>query len=97
MNNAIKYKSHERRPEIFIKTEKENDFIVISVTDNGLGIETSKQNAVFLKYFRAEKAIEGSGIGLYLVKEIVTNAGGKIPLQSEWGKGSQFKIYLKAE
>lgn len=96
INNAIKYKSPGRKPEIFIKTKHENNFIIISVTDNGMGIDESKHDAVFSKYFRVENAIEGSGIGLYLVKEIVNSSGGKILLKSELGKGSEFKVYLKA-
>ncbi len=96
VNNAIKFKSSDRKPEIFITTQQEKDFIVISVKDNGIGIDASKQEAIFSKYFRVENAIEGSGIGLYLVKEIVNNAGGKIVLESHPGKGSEFKVYLKA-
>lgn len=97
VSNAIKYKSPERKPEIFIKTEREKDFIIISIKDNGLGIEASKQDAIFSKYFRVENKIEGSGIGLYLVKEIVNNSGGKIVLESQPGKGSEFKVYIKAK
>jgi len=96
VNNAIKFKSSDRKPEIFITTQQEKNFIVISVKDNGIGIDASKQEAIFSKYFRVENAIEGSGIGLYLVKEIVNNAGGKILLESHPGKGSEFKVYLKA-
>jgi len=96
VNNAIKFKSSDHKPEIFITTQQEKDFIVISVKDNGIGIDASKQEAIFSKYFRVENAIEGSGIGLYLVKEIVNNAGGKILLESHPGKGSEFKVYLKA-
>lgn len=96
VNNAIKFRSPDRKPEIFIKTELENDFIVISVKDNGIGIVESKYDAIFSKYYRLENEIEGSGIGLYLVKEIVNSAGGKILLESESGKGTEFKIYLKA-
>jgi len=96
VNNAIKFKSPDRKPEIFIRTKSEKNYILISVKDNGLGINESKQEAVFSKYFRVENAIEGTGIGLYLVKEIVNNSDGKILLKSELGKGSEFKIYLKA-
>ena len=78
VSNAIKFKSPEHKPEIFIKTIREKDFIIISVKDNGMGIDESKHDAIFSKYFRLENAIEGSGIGLYLVKEIVNNSGGKI-------------------
>ncbi|MEP7317256.1 MAG: ATP-binding protein [Panacibacter sp.] len=96
VNNAIKFKSPDRKPEIFIKTELENESIVISVKDNGIGIEESKYDAIFSKYYRLENEIEGSGIGLYLVKEIVRSSGGEILLQSESDKGTEFKIYLKA-
>lgn len=96
VNNAIKFKSPDSNPEIFIKTTRQKDFVVISVKDNGIGIDSSKHDAVFSKYFRVENAIEGTGIGLYLVKEIVNNSGGKIALNSKPGKGSEFKVYLKA-
>ncbi|MDB5133233.1 MAG: histidine kinase [Mucilaginibacter sp.] len=97
VNNAIKFMPPGRKPDISIETRREKNHIVISVKDNGIGIEPGKQDAVFSKYFRVENAIEGSGIGLYLVKEIVNNSGGKISLKSTPGKGSEFKVYLKAE
>lgn len=97
VNNAIKFKSPSGNLEIFITTKLEKKFIVISVKDNGIGIEKNKQEAVFLKYFRMENNIEGSGIGLYLVKEIVNNSGGKVALKSQPGKGSEFKVYLKTK
>ncbi len=96
VSNAIKFKSPERSLKINIRTEKEKNFIVITVKDNGTGIEESKQEAVFFKYYRNHNDIEGTGIGLYLVREIVNNSGGKITLQSVRGKGSEFKVYLKA-
>ncbi|MBA3901542.1 MAG: PAS domain-containing protein [Bacteroidetes bacterium] len=95
VNNSIKYKSPDRKPEVFIKTECEKGFIVITVKDNGMGISSDKKEAIFSKYFRVENNIEGTGIGLYLVNEIVKNAGGKISVESEPGKGTEFKIYLK--
>ena len=95
INNAIKFKATERQPKIIVTTNKENDFIIISVKDNGMGIDESKFEAIFSKYYRLENAIEGSGIGLYLVKEIVHNAGGKILVESQLDKGTQFKVYLK--
>jgi two-component system phosphate regulon sensor histidine kinase PhoR len=97
INNAIKFKATERQPEIIVTTNKENDFIVISVKDNGMGIDESKFDAIFSKYYRLENAIEGSGIGLYLVKEIVSNAGGKVLVKSQLGKGTEIQVYLKTE
>jgi len=95
INNAIKFKATERQPQIVVTTNKEDDFIVISVKDNGIGIDESKLDAIFSKYYRLENAIEGSGIGLYLVKEIVSNAGGKILVKSQPGTGTEFQVYLK--
>ncbi|MGZ3750631.1 MAG: sensor histidine kinase [Mucilaginibacter sp.] len=95
VNNAIKFKSPDRTPEIFIKTKRAKNYIIISIKDNSIGIDTSNKDAVFSKYFRVQNVVEGSGIGLYLVNEIVKNSGGKILLKSKPGKGSEFKIYLK--
>ncbi len=95
VSNAIKFKKPRTKPEIFIKTEREGSYIIISVKDNGIGIEPEKQKAIFSKYYRTENEIEGSGIGLYLVKEIIENSGGKISVESSKGKGSEFKVFLK--
>lgn len=97
IHNAIKFNTTDRQPTINVTTNKENDFIVISVKDNGIGIDESKFDAIFSKYYRIENAIEGSGIGLYLVKEIVSNAGGKVLVKSQLDKGTEFQIYLKTE
>jgi len=95
LNNAIKFKSPGCKPEIFIRTTRENHFIILSVKDNGIGIDDTNQKEIFSKYFRIDNNIEGSGIGLHLVKELVTNAGGKILINSQLNKGTEFKIYLK--
>jgi two-component system phosphate regulon sensor histidine kinase PhoR len=97
VNNAIKFKSPERKPEIFIRSIKEDGYIILSIKDNGIGIDAAKYKDIFEKYYRVDNTIEGSGIGLYLVKEMVTNAGGKIVVESEIGKGTEFKIYLKVK
>jgi two-component system phosphate regulon sensor histidine kinase PhoR len=97
VNNAIKFKSPERKPEIFIRTIKEDDYIILSIQDNGIGIDAAKYEDIFEKYYRIDNAVEGSGIGLHLVKELVTNAGGKILVESQVGKGTVFTIYLKAK
>jgi two-component system, OmpR family, phosphate regulon sensor histidine kinase PhoR len=97
VSNSIKYKSLDRNPEIVIKTVQEDDYIIISVKDNGTGIESGKQKNIFSKFYRIAETVEGSGVGLHLVKTLVTNAGGKIELESEFGAGSEFKIFLKTK
>lgn len=95
ISNAIKFRAESRNPHINVRTYREGDFAVISVKDNGLGIEDSKRDAVFSKYCRLGDKVEGSGIGLYLVREIVTNAGGRVLVESDVDKGTEFKVYLK--
>ncbi|MBC7758423.1 MAG: PAS domain-containing protein [Phormidesmis sp. FL-bin-119] len=94
VNNAIKFHLPGKVPNILISTKKENKYVVITVKDNGIGIDKTKHKEVFSKYSRVGNTVEGSGIGLYLVNEIVTNSGGKILLDSQLGKGSEFKVYL---
>ena len=95
VNNAIKFRAPKRQPKIVVTTKKQKDFMIISVKDNGIGIKKKNLESIFSKYYRVENEIEGSGIGLYLVKEIVNNSGGKILVNSQAGKGTEFLIYLK--
>jgi two-component system phosphate regulon sensor histidine kinase PhoR len=94
VSNAIKYRKPGRNPEVQITTTKGTVHTVITVKDNGLGIPKDKLGLIFTPFTRYEKEVEGTGIGLYLVKKIVENAGGKITVTSEAGKGSEFKVYL---
>ena len=97
VNNAIKYQVQDRRPEIAIKTTAEDGFMVISIADNGMGIPEKDFKSIFGKYERLADNVEGTGIGLYLVKEIITNAGGHITVESVVGQGSVFRVYLKLD
>jgi two-component system phosphate regulon sensor histidine kinase PhoR len=96
LTNAIKYRSRERIPEVYIKTRKEEGMVLISVRDNGLGIDKEDQHLLFTPFSRIEKEVEGTGIGLYLVKKIIENEGGRITVSSEVGVGSEFCVYLNA-
>ncbi len=95
MSNAIKYAGSEKIPEIFIKTEKVKDYILLTVKDNGIGIEADKQESIFSRYTRIKEDVEGSGVGLFLVKRMVEDSGGKIEVESSLGEGSIFKIFIK--
>jgi two-component system CheB/CheR fusion protein len=95
LTNAIKFRSPDRLPEISISTAKIKDFILLSVKDNGMGIDKDRLDFIFNVYQRINPDIEGQGVGLYLVKKIVDAAGGKIEVESEVGKGSTFNIYFK--
>lgn len=95
-SNAIKYRSPHRTPVIKISTERLNSKrILLKVADNGMGIKEEDKFKVFLMYKRLVDNVEGKGIGLALVKRIIDNAGGRIELESEFGTGCCFKIYLR--
>ena len=95
LSNAVKYRSPERRAHIQITCESLHEYVVLVVTDNGLGFNVSATNKVFSMFKRLHVHVEGSGIGLYIVKKIVDDAGGKIEVQSEVDNGATFKIYFR--
>jgi PAS domain S-box-containing protein len=92
--NAIKYRSHDRSLEIRISSWRQDNNNVLEITDNGLGINEENKEKIFQMFKRLHSHVEGSGIGLYLVKRIVDNARGKIEVESEIGKGSTFRVFL---
>ena len=97
LSNAIKYRSPQRSPEIHLKSFRVDGHVRISVKDNGLGIAREKIDMLFKPYSRLEKRVEGTGIGLYLVKKIVESEGGEISVNSREGEGTEFIVQLKAE
>ena len=68
---------------------------MLSISDNGLGIGAEYKEKMFSMFKRFHNHVEGSGVGLYIVKKIIDNHGGKIEVESEKGKGTTFKIYFK--
>lgn len=98
LNNAIKYRSPFRELVVNIKTEKLDNLILLSIEDNGLGIAEERIGELFSKFKRVHDSntnVEGTGIGLYLVKKMIKNAGGEIEVESKLGKGSCFKVYFR--
>ncbi|SFH21298.1 Signal transduction histidine kinase [Pontibacter chinhatensis] len=95
VSNAIKYSSLDRRPEIRITTSVAGEYTLLSVRDNGLGLRKQDQEKVFGMFKRLHSHVEGTGVGLAIVKRIVENCDGKIELESELGTGTEFKLYLK--
>jgi PAS domain S-box-containing protein len=94
VSNALKYKSPERPLKINIRTYRENNLVVLELADNGLGIKPEYQKKLFMMFKRIHTHVEGSGIGLYILKRILENKGGKIEVDSEEGRGTIFKVYF---
>jgi PAS domain S-box-containing protein len=96
LSNAIKYRSENRQPHIRLHCEMKEHYLVFSVTDNGLGMDLKHKNKIFSMFKRLHSHVEGSGVGLYIVKRIVENAGGKIEVESKLGEGSTFRVYFRS-
>lgn len=97
ISNAIKYRSSDRDPEILISLKNVRDELMLSVTDNGLGISRQNLGKLFSMFKRFHDHVEGTGIGLYIVKRIIDNSGGRIEVESELDKGTTFRIYFRKE
>ena len=96
ISNGIKYRSPKRPPVISLKTKCEGDFVVLSVTDNGQGMDMDEYGDLLFKPFkRFHQETEGMGVGLYVIKYMVAKNGGKIEVESTPGKGTTFHIFLK--
>lgn len=97
ISNAIKYRNPNHSPVVIIKTRLEKEFICLSVSDNGLGIDLSRhKDNIFNLYKRFHLHMEGKGLGLHLVKTQIMALGGKVEVQSEPKKGTTFLLYFKA-
>jgi signal transduction histidine kinase len=95
ISNAIKY----RRPnsddsEIVIRIRVDNLCADITFADNGIGIKDSSLKRIFEMFYRATEQGDGSGIGLYIVKNAVEKLGGQIKVASKPGEGTRFHILL---
>ena len=92
ISNAIKYRSPARTPQVLVKLEEINGKSHLSVTDNGLGIPLDMQDQVFIMFKRFHSHVEGSGLGLYIVKRMVDNMNGQIQVTSTLNKGTTFNL-----
>jgi len=94
LSNALKYHAPERRPQVRLRAWCEDQHLLLTVQDNGLGLDPAGQQKLFGMFQRLHDHVEGSGIGLYMVKRMIENAGGRIEVQSTLGIGSTFLVYL---
>lgn len=87
----------DRAPDILIKTETSDGYTRLSVSDNGVGIEDDKMEAIFERHTRLRSDVEGTGMGLFIVKRLAEDTGGKVEVESILGEGTTFDVYLKEQ
>jgi signal transduction histidine kinase len=95
LTNAIKYSPADGTVTVAI--EQLQNYIRISISDNGIGIIPSRQGLIFEKFSRAHESSQkyaGLGLGLYISSQIIAAHGGEIGVQSELGNGSTFWFTL---
>ena len=98
LDNAVKYRKPDTPLDVFLKTWNEEDTIMLSIRDTGLGIKRDNLKKIFDKFYRVHTGnvhdVKGFGLGLAYVKQIVNINGGEITVESEYGKGTTFTIKL---
>ncbi|MBU2947261.1 PAS domain-containing sensor histidine kinase [Zobellia uliginosa] len=98
ITNAVKYRHPDRQPIINLSATSENGFIVLSIEDNGLGIDLKKYGEkLFGMYKTFHDHSDSRGIGLYITKNQIEAMNGKVTVASEVGLGTTFKIYFNEQ
>jgi len=94
LHNAIKYRAPDRPAQVLLRAHLDGPHVRLTVQDNGLGIDPAGQRRLFGLFERLHDHVEGSGIGLFMVKKMVENAGGRILVESDTNVGSTFTVLL---
>jgi signal transduction histidine kinase len=94
-SNAIKYQDLQKQnPFIKIAAHVTEEFCDLSIEDNGIGIEPEFQDKIFDLFFRATDQSQGTGLGLFIVKDTVERLRGSIKVKSRFGKGTTFFVRI---
>lgn len=98
ISNGVKYRDTKKEESwIKLKGEIADSKVIVTVEDNGVGIEKSLQNQIFDMFFRAHEHCNGSGLGLYIARESMTKLSGTISMVSVEGEGSTFIVSLPVD
>ena len=101
LDNAIRYNVPNGEVIVAVERVKDQPYVKISVKDTGIGIPQEGINKLFTKFFRAENVVKvdpnGSGLGLYIAKNIIKRHGGEIWVESEINRGSTFYFTLPTD
>lgn len=96
-SNAVKYSDKDRPLSIDFSTELTDNYVVLKVTDTGRGIPEKHQERIFGKTERLQTDVEGTGMGLYIIKRMLENNNGKVAVESKQGEGSVFSVFFKVD
>ena len=94
ISNAIKYQRPYIESFVKIKISVDDLGALIEISDNGKGISPEYLNKIFEMFFRASEDSYGSGLGLYITKQVVEKLQGKIEVESQFNEGTTFKVWL---
>jgi signal transduction histidine kinase len=98
ISNGIKY--NKQNGSLDINIERIDDYIVTEIKDSGIGMKSAERNNLFHEFYRVKneftKDIGGTGLGLSIVKRIIDSYAGKIEVDSEFGTGTSFRVFLPA-
>lgn len=98
LTNAIKYSSDERQSYVKLHAYPQDKFVVLEVSDNGLGIDLKKYGS---RLFQLEQTFhnhdDSRGVGLFITRNHIENMGGKIEVESEEEVGSTFRVFLPSD
>ncbi|MTI22420.1 PAS domain S-box protein [Fulvivirga sp. RKSG066] len=95
ISNAFKYQDEEKENSYLnITVDIKSAGVTIKFEDNGIGIDQTHRDKIFDMFYRATEKSEGSGLGMYIVKQSIDKLGGTINIESEAKKGTQIDIFL---
>ena len=94
LSNAVKYHHPDRPPVVRVQAVRQPQGTTLTVQDNGLGLTELQQRQLFGLFQRLHTHVEGTGVGLYIVKRLVENAGGTITVASEPEVGTTFTVFF---
>ena len=93
-NNAFYAVKKKQNAKVTLKTIKQNNNLIISVSDNGIGIPLNSMNKIFEPFFTTKPTGEGTGLGLSLSHDIIKSYGGEILVKSKEGEGTTFTVVI---
>jgi PAS domain S-box-containing protein len=95
LGNAVKFVEPGKVPQVSVSAERRGEFVRVWVKDNGIGIGSEYQDKIWQMFQRLNRAYQGTGIGLALVRKVVERMSGTVGVESELGQGSRFWVELR--